>query len=104
MYAGEVVEVADTHDLFLRPTHPYTQGLLDSIPRPGTGDKRMIAIAGRVPPATEMPDGCRFHPRCPYASLPECASSDVDLVEAQPGQHSRCLFAGRLDLPGIAAR
>jgi len=64
MYAGNVVELADVYELFKRPLHPYTRGLLESIPRPG---KPLKSISGSVPNLINPPSGCRFHPRCPYA-------------------------------------
>jgi len=64
MYAGTVCEVADVVELFKAPLHPYTQGLLESIPRPG---KRFTSIKGEVPGLINPPRGCRFHPRCPNA-------------------------------------
>ena len=70
MYAGRKVEEADVHDLFAEPMHPYTQGLLASVPRLGTGSasgSRLAEIAGVVPSLTGMPRGCAFAPRCPLA-------------------------------------
>ena len=71
MYAGRKVEEADVHDLFAAPMHPYTQGLLASVPRLGTGSAasatRLAEIAGVVPALTAMPQGCAFAPRCPLA-------------------------------------
>ena len=71
MYAGRKVEEAGVHDLFAAPMHPYTQGLLASVPRLGTGSgasaTRLAEIAGVVPSLTAMPNGCAFAPRCPLA-------------------------------------
>ncbi len=69
MYAGQVVESAPTPELFARPLHPYTEGLLASVPRLDTPHprRRLHSIPGQVPAATAWPAGCRFHPRCPYA-------------------------------------
>jgi peptide/nickel transport system ATP-binding protein len=64
MYGGNVVEVADVMELFKKPLHPYTQGLLESIPRPG---KKFTSIPGTVPSLINPPPGCRFHDRCKYA-------------------------------------
>jgi peptide/nickel transport system ATP-binding protein len=66
MYAGSMVEVADTHDLFAHPLHPYTKGLMDAVPRL-TGGGIADGIAGRIPEYLNPPSGCRFHPRCPQA-------------------------------------
>src|SRR3989441_7902376 len=71
MYAGEVVEQAATGELFARPLHPYTEGLMASVPRIDTRVSqvrgRLHSIPGQVPAATAWPAGCRFHPPCPYA-------------------------------------
>ncbi len=67
MYAGNVVETATVHDLFRRPLHPYTQGLLNSIPRMDDPNKTLESIPGSVPNLIYPPSGCRFHPRCPHA-------------------------------------
>ncbi|HYT69943.1 MAG TPA: ABC transporter ATP-binding protein [Gemmatimonadales bacterium] len=104
MYAGEVVEQAPTTDLFARPLHPYTEGLLASVPRidaPAAGGSggsggprgRLHSISGQVPAATAWPAGCRFHPRCPYA-WGRCATEPPPLLDAgggAPGTHTvRC--------------
>jgi peptide/nickel transport system ATP-binding protein len=65
MYAGEVVEVADVEQIFKQPRHPYTEGLIKSIPRVGGDRARLAGIAGNAPSPREWPSGCRFHPRCP---------------------------------------
>ncbi len=67
MYCGKIVEHADVHSLFKEPLHPYTQGLLKSIPRLDQEDEKLSSIPGTVPKMTQMPDGCPFHPRCRYA-------------------------------------
>ncbi len=66
MYAGQVVEAGTVDELFQSPRHPYTRGLLDSIPGAGSGG-RLHPIGGTVPSPTRWPEGCRFHPRCPHA-------------------------------------
>ncbi len=71
MYAGVVIEIAPVRDLFRRPLHPYTQGLLNSIPRMDDPGKRLESIPGSVPNLINPPTGCRFHPRCPHA-MPIC--------------------------------
>ena len=68
MYAGRVVEYADVKELFLHPLHPYTQGLLKAIPRLDQDTEDLYTIEGSVPSLTEMPSGCRFCNRCPYAT------------------------------------
>ena len=92
MYAGQVVETAPTPTLFAHPLHPYTAGLLASIPRidAARGDGRLHSIAGSVPAATAWPAGCRFHPRCPHA-WDRCKSEEPSLLEGpEPGQSARC--------------
>src|SRR5690606_29737664 len=71
MYAGRVVESGTVAQLFAEPRHPYTQGLLKSIPRLEENRRRLDAIEGTVPKPTELPDGCSFHPRCAFA-MPRC--------------------------------
>jgi peptide/nickel transport system ATP-binding protein len=71
MYAGLIIESSPVHELFRRPLHPYTQGLLASIPRFDQPDKELASIPGSVPNLIHPPPGCRFHPRCPYA-MPVC--------------------------------
>src|SRR6266550_4676145 len=86
MYAGEVVETATTPELFARPLHPYTEGLLASVPRLDTPlpRRRLHSIPGQVPAATAWPSGCRFHPRCPYA-WDRCAAEEPPLLDAGTG-------------------
>lgn len=68
MYAGRIVENADVRELFKNPKHPYTKGLLSCIPKLSTNEERLTTIPGVVPRLSEMPDGCRFSNRCPYAT------------------------------------
>ncbi len=91
MYAGEIVEIAPVNDLFARPTHPYTELLLRSIPRVDRDTGDLSTIAGQVPALGAMPSGCRFAPRCPLCK-PICTSRDpvlVPLPEA-PDHFVRC--------------
>jgi peptide/nickel transport system ATP-binding protein len=71
MYAGTIVEEGEVHEIFRRPLHPYTQGLLASIPRLDRPEQEFTSIPGSVPNLIFPPSGCRFHPRCPYA-MPVC--------------------------------
>ena len=68
VYAGHIVEMADRRSLFKHPTHPYTKGLLDSIPKMNTEEARLTPIPGMPPDPTELPEGCVFAPRCKYAT------------------------------------
>ena len=89
MYAGRIVEKADTQALFREPLHPYTRGLLASLPRPGeTKRSRLRTIPGSVPQLSDLPAGCRFAPRCELRGG-ECAI-EPKLVEARPGHLVRC--------------
>jgi peptide/nickel transport system ATP-binding protein len=90
MYAGQVVETAATRALFAAPQHPYTEGLLASIPRLDHPRERLRSIPGSVPPATAWPTGCRFHPRCPYA-WDKCRTEEPPLLETGTAGHTaRC--------------
>lgn len=86
MYAGKIVEVADTDDLFHRPLHPYTRALLKSIPKLGEKRRRLPVIPGEVPNPLYFPEGCRFHPRCEFATtlcrsrIPQLKDVDGRLV------------------------
>jgi peptide/nickel transport system ATP-binding protein len=68
MYAGEIVEIGDVRQVFKHPLHPYTQGLIEAIPEVGGPRVRLGGIAGNAPNPTNWPTGCRFHPRCRYAT------------------------------------
>jgi oligopeptide/dipeptide ABC transporter ATP-binding protein len=89
MYAGRVVERADVASLFRQPGHPYTEGLLRSIPRMGTSARRLSQIRGAVPSPTAFPPGCRFHPRCDQAQ-PICAKLVPPLFEIGTGHAAAC--------------
>ncbi len=95
MYAGQVVEVAAVDDLFQQPLHPYTEGLLQSNPRLGRARQHLAAIPGSVPPPESWPAGCRFHPRCKYATA-DCQLSRIPLLEDPSGRLSRCIHSDRL--------
>ncbi len=92
MYAGEEVEYARTVDLFQRPCHPYTLGLLGSIPRLGeSGEKkRLRAIPGSVPDLIDLPSGCTFSTRCGFVAG-ECRRRKPAFVEITPGHFVRCV-------------
>jgi oligopeptide/dipeptide ABC transporter ATP-binding protein len=89
MYAGQVVEAATTRELFARPAHPYTEGLMASIPRLDAPRARLHTIPGQVPAATRWPAGCRFHPRCPHA-WDRCRAEEPPLLDAGAGHQARC--------------
>lgn len=89
MYAGQVVEEGTVEDIFRDPRHPYTQGLMQAMPRLGRRQDRLAVIPGMVPGATAWPEGCRFHTRCPYG-WDLCVREPPDLFDAGPGHRSRC--------------
>ncbi|MHA6259110.1 ABC transporter ATP-binding protein [Sporosarcina sp. CAU 1771] len=94
MYAGEVVEATDVFTLFDNPKHPYTQGLIASIPHlEYESSNRLYSIPGTVPTLHDMPKGCRFHTRCPFATV-RCTQEKPRLlpVEGQDHHKVRCLL------------
>ncbi|HYF77450.1 MAG TPA: ABC transporter ATP-binding protein [Symbiobacteriaceae bacterium] len=96
MYGGKVVEEGDAVSIFKSPLHPYTEGLLQSIPRMDEDVDRLHVIEGVVPNPLHLPEGCRFHPRCPYA-IEKCKASQPPLEQVAPGRYVACfLSADRL--------
>ena len=93
MYAGRVVESADTAGLFDAPSHPYTQSLLQSVPRRDTRRGDLASIPGRVPELNALPPGCPFHPRCPRA-MQVCREREPPLATVASGHRSRCHLHG----------
>src|SRR5229473_815068 len=89
MYAGKVVERAEVATLFADPQHPYTVGLLGSIPKLHADQQLLATIEGVVPNPLDMPPGCRFNPRCPFA-IDQCRASEPPLAEIKPGHFSAC--------------
>ena len=95
MYAGEIVEQASVGRLFEKPLHPYTQGLMDSIPVLGEVKGRLAVIPGSVPNLVDLPPGCRFAPRCHPRldyGLEICTREEPRLVEHEPGHAARCFL------------
>jgi oligopeptide/dipeptide ABC transporter ATP-binding protein len=93
MYAGEVVEQSDVNGLFDKPLHPYTQGLINSIPILGDLKERLAVIPGSVPNLVNLPDGCRFAPRCAAREkfgLTICTEQKPELLEALEAHMVRC--------------
>jgi len=90
MYAGQIVELAPARELLGRPLHPYTQGLISSVPQLRTRARRLNAIPGNVP-AGIFPSGCRFHPRCPKVRG-DCAGREPGLIEVEPNRWVRCPY------------
>lgn len=89
MYAGQIVESSPLKEIFREPLHPYTQGLLQSIPRIQNGKKRLFSIDGTVPSPFDMPKGCAFQPRC-TRSLPVCREKEPALVSVNAERRIRC--------------
>ncbi|HKS59376.1 MAG TPA: oligopeptide/dipeptide ABC transporter ATP-binding protein [Thermoplasmata archaeon] len=89
MYAGNIVEVAPVRELYRQPLHPYTQGLLNSIPRMDDPNKKLESIPGSVPNLIYPPSGCRFHPRCPHA-MPVCKEKRPPMTIEGEGHMVAC--------------
>ncbi len=108
MYAGKIVEIAETEDLYISPKHPYTEALLSAAPNPDpvTKNRPRIVLTGEVADPGNLPSGCSFHPRCQYAQ-DICRQETPALLSvggAGNSEHlSACHFANDLDLVGIAA-
>jgi peptide/nickel transport system ATP-binding protein len=101
MYAGEVVEDAPVDEALTRPRHPYTSGLLRSLPRLRARRGILGSIPGRVPPSDAMPAGCRFRARCPHA-VAGC-EREQPMADVEPGRSARCWRSADLVLPGAVA-
>jgi oligopeptide/dipeptide ABC transporter ATP-binding protein len=101
MYAGRIVESGRTLELLAKPLHPYSEGLLDALPRPGTRGEKLKTIDGFAPSVFEEAPGCPFAPRCRYVQRP-CLAEIPALTEAATGRRVACHRARELDLRGIA--
>jgi peptide/nickel transport system ATP-binding protein/oligopeptide transport system ATP-binding protein len=95
MYTGRIVEESPVNELFARPRHPYTEGLLRSVPKLNAEDvikkERLETIEGTVPSPTDLPPGCHFAPRCPYR-MPRCTTEEIPLYELEGGVTVRCVL------------
>jgi len=97
MYAGEIVETASLQQLFENPRHPYTLGLFGSIPNLEEEVDRLKPIKGLMPDPTDLPKGCKFHPRCPYAKE-VCKKHEPKVTEIESGHKVKCLiYEGLVD-------
>lgn len=94
MYAGQIVEEADVVSLFTHPQHPYTVGLMQSIPQLNKKVSRLVPIPGQVPPLSNMPPGCRFAPRCLQA-MAKCRTDNPQLITVQNEHKCRCWLCGK---------
>jgi len=96
MYAGKIMEVANTKEIFRNPRHPYTVGLLSSIPRLDENIDRLVQIPGQPPDLNKLAGGCPFAERCQLAS-PDCVERPIRLREIEPGHETACQYPERLD-------
>ncbi len=101
MYGGRIVELATTEELFRAPRHPYTAGLLNCVPSLDTADDalRIRPVPGLPPDLSDLPEGCRFHPRCPLAEA-GCRFGDIPLLEIGLGRQTACIRHGDLAASG----
>lgn len=90
MYAGKIIEEAETREIFKNPLHPYTKFLIDSLPRIGTKEYRK-STPGVPPSLANPPSGCRFHPRCPHA-MEICKEKEPDMMEIREGHKVACFL------------
>jgi peptide/nickel transport system ATP-binding protein len=97
MYAGQVVETADVDPLLARPLHPYTSGLIRSMPQADMAKGELYTIRGRVPLLDAMPPGCRFQPRCDYE---QAACAQPQVLDGVGSRQVRCRRSQELSLPG----
>src|SRR5947209_2642636 len=102
MYAGKIVERGTVEQIFEKPLHPYTQGLLASIPGSGTKGKRLNVIKGTVPHPFNLPPGCLFAPRCPHA-FDKCPTAFPALMDQGEGHEAACYLYGDEIEPGTEA-
>ena len=93
VYAGEIVEQGTTEEVFDFPGHPYTLGLFQSLPRLDSTEKRLKPINGLMPDPTNLPEGCKFYDRCPYA-CEICKEKEPEMREYRPGHFVRCIRQG----------
>jgi peptide/nickel transport system permease protein len=96
MYAGEIVELAPVDDFFRQPRHPYSEGLLRSMPQQAAPRSTLYSIPGQVPHFTELGDGCRLLSRCPHAT-DRCAEARIPIVEVGDGRAARCIRVDELE-------
>ncbi len=90
VYAGKIIESGKKRDVFKNPLHPYTNGLFGALPNMNLDSERLSPIEGLPPDPTDLPDGCAFAPRCPYAT-DKCRQGDIPAVEVEPGHFCECI-------------
>ena len=96
VYAGHIVEIGTKEDIFIHPTHPYTKGLFAAIPSMSGDVDRLIPIDGMPADPSNLPDGCCFWPRCPYATE-ECKHGEIPVRELTPGHLCKCINRGKAE-------
>ena len=92
IYAGEVIEYGTKEEVFVHPAHPYTNGLFSSLPNMSKRVRRLKPIQGAMPDPSDLPKGCKFHPRCPKAA-PQCAEREAPTVQISGSHICKCWFA-----------
>jgi len=97
VYAGQIIEVGTKEEIFDYPSHPYTRGLFGSIPKLNGDEKRLHSVPGMPPNPTDLPKGCHFNPRCPYAT-DECRAGEIQLTEIRKDHFCRCCNAAKLEV------
>ena len=102
MYAGKIVETGEVKRLYKRPAHPYTQGLMNSVPRLGVKRDRLFQIPGQPPNFLDLPSGCPFWPRCPKAQ-DVCRVEEPPFITDSPGEAARCWFPDFKSVPASAS-
>ena len=90
IYAGKIIEYGSKEEIYLHNAHPYTRGLFASLPSVVKTSDRLKPIPGTMPDPTDLPEGCSFHPRCPF-SIEKCKEGDIPMVEFKPGHLCRCI-------------
>jgi peptide/nickel transport system ATP-binding protein len=96
IYAGEIVESGSKEDIFDHPAHPYTIGLFAALPKLNEETDRLNPIKGMTPDPSELPEGCKFHPRCEFAEK-KCKCEQIPMVEVSPGHFCRCCRVNELE-------
>jgi peptide/nickel transport system ATP-binding protein len=94
VYAGEIIELGSKEDIFDHYAHPYTKGLFGSLPNLSMKEKRLKPIPGLMPDPANLPEGCKFRPRCPHAT-DACKSKQIPMQEISPGHFVRCIFTDK---------
>ncbi|MFD1747524.1 ABC transporter ATP-binding protein [Rhizobium helianthi] len=106
MYLGRLMEVGPTDAIFWQPKHPYTEALLAAVPQPdprGNRERKRVALKGEIADAMNIPTGCPFHPRCPYADA-KCRAEVPMLRALEGGRQVRCHYAESLELTGVSGQ